>query len=57
MREVIQSQALVSTSAPFRVGPDWSMWAKPWLISNSLSYRIRKRQGRSNIQLAMNSSM
>ena len=56
MRDTIQSQALVSTSVTLRVGPDWSIWGKSWLISNSLSYKINTRQGGSNILLAVNSS-
>ena len=57
MRDTIQSQALVSTSVTLRVGPDWSIWGKSWLISNSLSYKINTRQGGSNILLAVNSSV
>lgn len=57
VRDTIQSQGLVSTSVTLRVGPDWPIWSKSWLVSNSLSYKIRTRQGGANILLAVNASV
>ena len=57
VRDTIQSQALVFTSVTLRLGPDWSIWGKSWLISNSLSYKTNMRLGGSNILLAVNSSV